>query len=226
MQTFDAVLFDLDGTLWDSCRSVAESWRNTLRTRYGARHLPGIEDILGPPLRESFAKLLPPDEIERAVGIYRAHYAEASGALTKLYPGTKELLSALREAGYIVCRATSKVRYAALKLLDKLELTPYFDYIGGSSPDASLDTKTAVIRHVLAQPCVQDKRAVMVGDRDNDMHGAADCGLPAVGVLYGYGSRGELEPFDPLYLAPSAGALRAWLLQRKDQGEAALPEKE
>ena len=73
------------------------------------------------------------------------------------------------------------------------------------------------------------------------MHGAADCGLPAVGVLYGYGSRpeleqagawriaatvGELEPFAPLYLAPSAGALRAWLLQRKDQGEAALPEKE
>ena len=50
--------------------------------------------------------------------------------------------------------------------------------------------------------------------------------LPAVGVLYGYGSRGELEPFAPLYLAPSAGALRAWLLQRKDQGEAALPEKE
>ena len=160
------------------------------------------------------------------MGIYRAHYDEASGALTKLYPGTKELLSALREAGYIVCLATSKVRYAALKLLDKLELTPYFDYIGGSSPDASLDTKTAVIRHVLAQPCVQDKRAVMVGDRDNDMHGAADCGLPAVGVLYGYGSRGELEPFAPLYLAPSAGALRAWLLQRKDQGEAALPEKE
>lgn len=51
-------------------------------------------------------------------------------------------------------------------------------------------------------------------------------GCPAVGVLYGYGSRGELEPFAPLYLAPSAGALRAWLLQRKDQGEAAFPEKE
>lgn len=158
--------------------------------------------------------------------IYRAHYAEASGALTKLYPGTKELLSALREAGYILCLATSKVRYAALKLLDKLELTPYFDYIGGSSPDASLDTKTAVIRHVLAQPCVQDKRAVMVGDRDNDMHGAADCGAAGGGRAVRLRFPRGAGTFAPLYLAPSAGALRAWLLQRKDQGEAALPEKE
>lgn len=176
MQTFDAVLFDLDGTLIDSAPGIFDSFEFTLAQYEMTVPQERLRRFLGPPLRESFAKLLPPDEVERAVEIYRAHYAEASGALTKLYPGTKELLSALREAGYIVCLATSKVRYAALKLLDKLELTPYFDYIGGSSPDASLDTKTAVIRHVLAQPCVQDKRAVMVGDRDNDMHGAADCG--------------------------------------------------
>ena len=167
MQTFDAVLFDLDGTLIDSAPGIFDSFEFTLAQYEMTVPQERLRRFLGPPLRESFAKLLPPDEVARAVEIYRAHYAEASGALTKLYPGTKEVLSALREAGYIVCLATSKVRYAALKLLDKLELTPYFDYIGGSSPDASLDTKTAVIRHVLAQPCVQDKRAVMVGDRDN-----------------------------------------------------------
>ena len=42
---FDGILCDLDGTLWDSCLSVAESWRSTLRTRYNAQHLPSIEDI-------------------------------------------------------------------------------------------------------------------------------------------------------------------------------------
>ena len=111
------------------------------------------------------------------------------------------------------------MRYAALKLLDKLELTPYFDYIGGSSPDASLDTKTAVIRHVLAQPCVQDKRAVMVGDRDNDMHGAADCGLPAVGVLYGYGFPRGAGTFCSGCILRRSPARCAWLLQRKIKGK-------
>ena len=37
----------------------------------------------------------------------------------------------------------------------------------------------------------------MVGDRNDDMRGAADCGLDAAGALYGYGSREELEPFHP-----------------------------
>ena len=225
MQTFNTVLFDLDGTLIDSAPGIFDSFDFTL-AQYGL-NVPQeqLRRFLGPPLRESLAQMLPPAEVERAVGIYRAHYAKASGALTKAYPGVKKLLAALRAAGYTVCLATSKVRYAAQKLLDELELTPYFDYIGGSSPDASLDTKTAVIRHVLAQPCTQGRRAVMVGDRDNDLQGASDCGLPAVGVLYGYGPRGELEPFVPLYLAPSVDALCDWLLLRKDQGEAALPEK-
>ena len=102
MQTFDAVLFDLDGTLIDSAPGIFDSFEFTLAQYEMTVPQERLRRFLGPPLRESFAKLLPPDEVERAVEIYRAHYAEASGALTKLYPGTKELLSALREAGYLI----------------------------------------------------------------------------------------------------------------------------
>ena len=56
-------------------------------------------------------------------------------------------------------------------------------------------------RYVLTQPCVQGKRVLMVGDRNDDMRGAADCGLDAAGALYGYGSREELEPSHPVILA-------------------------
>ena len=65
---------------------------------------------------------------------------------------------------------------------------------------------------LLSQPALQGKRVLMVGDRNDDMRGAADCGLDAAGVLYGYGSREELEAFHPVLLAESCADLTDRLL--------------
>ena len=86
---------------------------------------------------------------------------------------------------------------------------------GGASMDESRDTKTAVVRYVLAQPMMQGKRVLMVGDRNDDMRGAADCGLDAAGALYGYGSREELAPFHPVLLAESCADLADQLLEQR-----------
>ena len=75
--------------------------------------------------------------------------------------------------------------------------------------DESRDTKTDVVRYVLAQPMMQGKRVLMVGDRNDDMRGTADCRLGAAGALYGYGSREELAPFHPVLLAESCADLAA-----------------
>lgn len=219
LRGFQAVLFDLDGTLFDSAPGIFACFEYTLEQFGKKADRERLRRFLGPPLRDSFAQLLPAEQVERAIEIYRARYAEVSGPLTRVYPGVPEMLTALRAAGYTVCLATSKVRYMAVRLLSEKGLADRFDYIGGSTPDASLDTKTAVMRHVLARPCLQGKRAVMVGDRDNDMQGAADCGLPAVGALYGYGSRGELEPFSPLAMLSTVEELCGWLLRHGETGK-------
>ena len=78
-----------------------------------------------------------------------------------------------------------------------------------------------MVRHVLSQPMLQGKRVLMVGDRSDDMRGAADCGLDAAGALYGYGSREELEPFHPVLYAESCADLVEQLLH--PQGGAADP---
>ena len=123
-----------------------------------------------------------------------------------------EMLRRLKEAGLVLCTATSKPTRVVTPILEEQGLAEYFDFIGGASMDESRDTKTAVVRYVLAQPMMQGKRVLMVGDRNDDMRGAADCGLDAAGALYGYGSREELEPFHPVILAKDCADLADQIL--------------
>ena len=99
----------------------------------------------------------------------------------------------------MLCTATSKPTEVVVPILEEQGLAPYFDFIGGASMDETRDTKTDVIRHVLAQPCVQGKRVLMVGDRSDD--GAAQptaIWTSPVPWVHGYGSN-----------EGGAGALRA-----------------
>ena len=160
--------------------------------------------------------------IDSAPGIlntlYRESYREKGSHEGTAYPGAAEMLRRLKEAGFVLCTATSKPTVVVTPILEEQGLAPYFDFIGGASMDESRDTKTEVVRYVLTQPCVQGKRVLMVGDRNDDMRGAADCGLDAAGALYGYGSREELEPFGPVLLAESCEELTDKLLACRANG--------
>ena len=141
--------------------------------------------LLGPPLKDSFARFLPPDQVERAVAAYRAFYETNGIYQCTVYDGVETMLSSLHANGFVLGLATCKLRKAARTMLEFLHLDQYFDYLGGSVPELDLETKAQVIDDVLAQPCFAGKTAVMVGDRDNDMQGAAACGLPVIAAGYG-----------------------------------------
>lgn len=213
MIRYDAVLFDVDGTLIHSQPGIVESFSHTFRTMGLDPAAIDLTRYLGPPLRWSFAQHFDGDAaVERAVAVYRAYYAEVGMHHCTVYPGVVEMLTRLRDAGVFLATATSKPATVAAGILQEKGLTPYFDLLGGASMDKSVDTKTAVIRQDLQDPRLAGKRILMVGDRADDMRGAADCRLPAAGVLYGYGSREELQAFAPVYLAQDCAALADYLL--------------
>lgn len=215
MQKFDAVLFDLDGTLIDSAPGILTTFKKTFETFGLAVDEQRLRPFLGPPLRSSMAQLLPQSRVEQAVETYRELYKTHGLDGCAPYEGVPDMLRTLRHAGFAVCVATSKPHPVALRVLRHFGLEQAFDYIGGASMDASLDTKTAVMQLVLGQPQLAGRRAVMVGDRENDMQGARDCALPAVGALYGYGSAQELAPFSPVFCAQDVHALCTWLLAHR-----------
>ena len=213
MPRYDAILFDVDGTLIHSRPGIENTFAYAFRQMGLDPADIDLSCYLGPPLRWSFAQHFGTDaEVERAVDLYRDRYAREGMHECSLFPGVKELLARLKEAGLFLATATSKPRDVVLPILEEQGILPCFDLVGGASMDKSVDTKTAVIRQDLADPRLAGRRILMVGDRRDDMQGAADCGLPAAAVLYGYGSRAELEPWRPVCFAPDTDALADFLL--------------
>ena len=213
MPHYDAILFDVDGTLIDSAPGILNTLEMVFRDMGVDVTNVNLRRYIGPPLRKSFAEhFSDPAKIEEATERYRMIYHEKGCHEGSVYPGVPEMLRRLKDAGFTLCTATCKPTEVVTPILEEQGIAGYFSFIGGASMDESRDTKTDVIRYVLSQPPLQGKRVLMVGDRSDDLQGAANCGLDAVGVLYGYGSREELEPFHPKLLVESCKELTDELL--------------
>lgn len=210
---YQAVLFDVDGTIVHSRPGILHSFAHTFRTMGLDPDTIDLSAYLGPPLRRSFAEHFAREsDVERAVSIYRQWYAEHGMHECSVFDGVRPMLARLRQAGVFLATATSKPTQVVRPILEELGLLNDFDLVCGASMDKSVDTKAAVIRQALTDVRVAGKRVLMVGDRRDDMQGAADCGLPAAGVLYGYGTRQELQAWHPVFLAPDCESLTQYIL--------------
>jgi len=195
--TTGAVLLDLDGTLIDSLPGIRASSLAALRA---LGHTPDpatdFRALVGPPLPEVMRRLLLPygdDRIAAGVTAYRAHYSEAGMYEATLYPGIVAMLDALQAAAARLFVATSKRTLFARPILQRLGLAERMQGIYGTEPDGSLDHKATLIAALLRTERLDPARTVMAGDRSHDMEGARANGVAAIGVLWGYGSRAELE---------------------------------
>ncbi|WP_129630031.1 HAD family hydrolase [Candidatus Oscillochloris fontis] len=194
---YTTVLFDLDGTLTDPFEGISRSINYALE-RLGRPAIPLeiLRTWIGPSLRDSFASVLDEDRglVEQAVALYRERYGPIGSTENRIYPGIPELLGDLSAAGCAVCLATSKPQIFARHILEHFGLEQHFSVIGGASLDTSRERKADVIAYVLDQlPPQRRERVVMVGDREHDVAGATEHGIPAIGVSWGYGSAEELS---------------------------------
>jgi phosphoglycolate phosphatase len=196
--SWDVVLFDLDGTLTDSGLGVGNGVLYALSQMGFPK--PGDAELrkyLGPPLWTSFSDYAGMDETQtiEAVRLYREYYNETGAYENSVYSGIPELLAKLVSDGKRLAVATSKVDYAAVNILQHFSLDHFFDVIAGSDETGELrGTKALVIEHALAELRMCDGSSiVMIGDREHDILGAKEHGLPGIGVLYGYGDLAELE---------------------------------
>jgi phosphoglycolate phosphatase len=192
-----SVLLDLDGTLIDSQPGIAASCLAALRA---LGHEPDenldIARAIGPPLEELMQVLLKSygdDRVAEAVAAYRQHYGESGLFQSEPYPGIGHSLKDMQQAGLRMYLATSKRAIFARRILEHLELDRYFNEIYGSVPSGELDHKPELLAHSASEHNLGPSHGLMVGDRRHDIIGAHAVGMRGLGVLWGYGSRQELE---------------------------------
>lgn len=191
--TSPLVLVDLDGTLIDSVPGITASLAVAFR-RCGlpVPSAAELRSFVGPPIGDSMrAHGVPTDRIAEVVGAYREDFGSTGMHDATVFDGVPELLADLRAAGCRVVVATSKPEVFAVPICAELGLTPLLDGIFGAPLDES-GTKADVIARALAAEPAPPSSALMVGDREHDVHGARENGLDCVGVTWGYAVPGEL----------------------------------
>ena len=216
-----AVLLDLDGTLIDSRPGIAASCLATLRA---LGHAPDeafdITPFIGPPLEEVLRVLLrtyDDDRLDEAVSAYRQHYGDSGFLGSELYPGIGEALEDMRQAGLRIYMATSKREIFARRIAEHLNLAGYFNGIYGSVHGGALDHKPELLAHILSERNLMASDALMVGDRRHDIVGAHAVRMRGLGVLWGYGSRDELETAGADHLVERTADLAHTVLSMLDR---------
>lgn len=204
---YQYVLFDLDGTLTDPGAGITNSVAYALN-KYGiqVKDRTQLYKFIGPPLQDSFEMFygFSKEDAKKAVGYYREYYHDKGIYENKLYGGTARMLGRLYDSGKTLLVATSKPEEFAVRILEYFDIRKYFAYAAGSNMDGTRVKKDEVIAYALDAGGISDRAAaVMAGDREYDILGAKTAGIDSIGVLFGYGSRKELETAGATYLAES-----------------------
>ncbi|MGN1400979.1 MAG: HAD family hydrolase [Bacillus sp. (in: firmicutes)] len=218
MSQHKIILFDLDGTLSDPKIGITKSVQYGL-AKMGI-HEPDLDKLqcfIGPPLHVSFAEYygLEEEEIEQAIHWYRERFKDVGMFENELFPEIPGLLQELKDQGKTLVVATSKPTVFAEPILEYFKISHFFDKVVGSHLDGSRTAKTEVIQYAMdSYPSSKREDFIMIGDRKHDMIGANNTGIDSVGVVYGYGTREELEHESPTYIVNTVEELRSILLGR------------
>jgi phosphoglycolate phosphatase len=210
---FDLVVFDWDGTLFDSTALIVHS----IQAACADLGLPVPDDeraswVIGLSLRAALqhaAPTLAEAQLPAMIDRYRFHYLARQHDLA-LFPGVLDMLHGLKRRHHWLAVATGKSRAGLDEALHAVALRGVFD--GTRTADETRPKPDPqMLFELMRQFGTEPERTLMIGDTTHDLQLAANAGTASIAVAYGAHAPSEFATHSPLVVAASVAELAAWL---------------
>ncbi|MFO1228382.1 HAD family hydrolase [Roseateles sp.] len=213
-QRFDLIVFDWDGTLFDSTALIARSIQRSAQD-LGLK-VPSEADakyVIGLGLRDALTHVLPdlvPERYQDLVARYRHHYLAAEHEVA-LFEGSLEMLHGLKARHHWLAVATGKNRVGLDRCLQNEALQGLFDATR-TADETHSKPNPAMLYELMRELGVDAERTVMIGDTTHDLQLAQNAGTASVGVSFGAHDHESFAEFNPAFVAHSTRELHDWLM--------------
>ena len=211
---FDLVVFDWDGTLFDSTRLIARCIQSacadvgtTVPSDRDASFVIGLG--LSDALRHA-APDLPPERYRELGERYRLHYMASQNDIV-LFDGTAAMLRGLKARNHWLGVATGKTRRGLDDALQRSELKGLFDATRTADETAGKPDPLMLLE-LMRELGARADRTLMVGDTTHDLQLAANAGCASVAVSFGAHEPEAFVEHRPLHIAHSTAELDRWLV--------------
>lgn len=202
MPSIDSIFFDVDGTLVDGRKDIANAMNHALRV-LGRPELPepvisshigyGVKDLISKCLGSSDEKT-----VEKATKLYSDHYIAHAADETVLYPHAVELLEYLKDKRKFIL--TNRYASFAEVALRGLGIAGYFEEIIGGDDESCIKPSACIVDKAVERLKVDKKRSIIVGDMSVDVMTGKNSGVPTCWVTYGLGKAEDVVPLKPDYV--------------------------
>lgn len=209
------IIFDLDGTLLNTIADLAQSTNHALQVLgYPTHEESAYNFMVGNGINKLFERALPEGEKSEEnvlrvrkefIPYYDVHNADKS----QPYPGIPELLEQIQEKGMQLAVASNKYQAATEKLIAHYFPNIRFTAVFGQREGINVKPDPTVVFDILKIAQVAKEEVLYVGDSGVDMQTAANAGVTACGVTWGFRPRAELESFHPAHVVEQASEIAA-----------------
>ena len=202
------VIFDLDGTLIDGYGPVTESL-NAALVAHGRSpiEVEVVRPLVGMGLEWLLTNFFPPKELDRAVDLFRQHYAKVYLHGNFLLPGVQEVLERLHAAGQHLAVASNKPGERVRGICEHLGIATYLKVMVGAGDVPSLKPDPGMVLAVMDLLGARPADSLYIGDTGIDVQTARAAGIPVVCVLGGSASHQQLLAAGPDLILPSLASL-------------------